>query len=661
MSQNSNKFKDMKNEDNFLDIIEDNKIKQAKTLIHSDEILDFFKREKMAQDKFNPFLSLEELTDVIKLNDVNEIYIYHYLKLIKDCENTLKLKTLKLGLNKKHFEELYKDQYINQKEKFINDINEICNCSVFADIYLICKMKKDEISGYFNKENLSHNILQRCCCQKKIVIFSDLKGLMVNQPIDFENENYMYLTLRDHISHHFLQVNHQNLKEEQKKLKLFLPLFNNINKYDDKIKFQIIFSFLEWNDIDDVQNFFIKKFEEEKTIEELNNNGFQVNIDNENNFIGTFKTYSKIIKIKIPKIQIFHLNSIEMMIQRKTDDFIIDNERMIYDNIELLKCVKLKYTDIYNYYTPDITTLKEIIYSILNSEAVKEYSKRYTDYECSNYAFENLDFFNKLWENKFHFLPFNNNSDTEAETFRIYSRIFFNGLPCFKPGLNENMNIYRLFNYSYFIVIMLHEILGHFEKILIYFINNNVRVNTNDHLEYDEENIIENDSCSEEENFINENYRKYSPKFYINKKSQNNNGNKLERNNIQNKYEGGKNIESIFFGTLISDNLMTINECLFILNINSYKSLKHINYFPYLDKCYNFSLYKSREYSNYLNYSNEIIKLLVSLNIKVDDLKKEDIYIIKILDNNCDSNNWKFRSKRIKKNPRCIPPSSANM
>ena len=357
MSQNSGKFKDMKNEDNFLDIIEDNKIKQAKTLIHSDEILDFFKREKMAQDKFNPFLSLEELTDVIKLNDVNEIYIYHYLKLIKDCENTLKLKTLKLGLNKKHFEELYKDQYINQKEKFINDINEICNCSVIADIYLICKMKKDEISGYFNKENL-----------------------MVNQPIDFENENYMYLTLRDHISHHFLQVNHQNLKEEQKKLKLFLPLFNNINKYDDKIKFQIIFSFLEWNDIDDVQNFFIKKFEEEKTIEELNNRGFQVNIDNENNFIGTFKTYSKIIKIKIPKIQIFHLNSIEMMIQRKTDDFIIDNERMIYGNIQLLKCVKLKYTDIYNYYTPDITTLKEIIYSILNSEAVKEYSKRYTDY-----------------------------------------------------------------------------------------------------------------------------------------------------------------------------------------------------------------------------------------------------------------------------------------
>ena len=112
--------------------------------IEIDEILDFFKRESMAKDKFKPFLSLEELTEIINLNDINEEYIYSYLKAKENklFEDMLKYKVFKLGLNQKHFQELYKNEnYDNQKIKFLQDIKDICDTENELDIYDICQKK----------------------------------------------------------------------------------------------------------------------------------------------------------------------------------------------------------------------------------------------------------------------------------------------------------------------------------------------------------------------------------------------------------------------------------------------------------------------------------------------------------------------------------------
>ena len=398
----------------------------------------------------------------------------------------LKYKTLKLGLNQIHFQELYKDEnYDNQKVKFLKDIKDICDVKNNLDIYVICQKKNEEISEYFNNEDLAFNFQKITCCIKNNS-FSELRGLNVNQPIDFRNENYMYLTLRDIILHHFLNLKAVKLGQEKEKLNLFVPLYNNLDNYDDKIKMQIIFASMGWTDVEEIKKYFLKKLDKEKTIKDLNNNGFNVNINNENYLIGSFNKDSKIIKIKIPKIKIFHLNCIETMIKDKKEDYIVENENMIFEDIQLLKCVKLELMDSYNYYTPHIKILKEIIFSLLNSGAIKEYYKKYCDYECDHYPFENIDFFNKLWEQKFHFLPFQNNSEEEASTIRIYSTIFFQGLPSFNGNFINNPKICRLFNYAYFIVIMLHEIIGHLEKIIIFFINKNIRVNTYENLEFDE-------------------------------------------------------------------------------------------------------------------------------------------------------------------------------
>ena len=606
--------------------------------IEIDEILDFFKRESMAKDKFKPFLSLEELTEIINLNDINEEYIYSYLKAKANelFEDMLKYKVFKLGLNQKHFQELYKNEnYDNQKIKFLQDIKDICDTENELDIYDICQKKSNEISEYFS--------------------YGDLN---VNQPIDFKNENYMYLTLRDIVLHYFLNLKPSKLEQEKEKFKLFIPLFNNLDNYDEKTKMQIIFASMGWTDVEEIKKYFLNKLYKEKTINDLNDNGFNVNISNDNFLIGTFNNNSKIIKIKIPKITTFHLNCIEAMIKDKKEDYILENENMIFDDIELLKCVKLEFLDKYNYYTPHINILKEIIFSILNSGAIKDYYNKYCDYECTHYPFENIDFFNKLWENKFHFLPFQKNTEEEASTLRIYSTIFFQGLPSFSGNYLKNPKIYRLFNYAYIIVIFLHEMVGHLEKIIIYFVNKNIRVNTCENLEFDENINYAVDEC-EEDNFIEINYKKYENKFKttkINKSSKK--FQKKDRASDINKVEGGNNLEKVFYGGLINDELMTVNECLFILNVNNYKSLKSINKFAFLDKCFNFSIHKKRYYSDSSNFSNEINQLLKELNISIDELKKVDINILKVFSGETDSKNWRYKNKSNVKRKSCVPMTS---
>ena len=351
------------------------------------------------------------------------------------------------------------------------------------------------------------------------------------------------------------------------------------------------------------------------------------------------------------------------MIKDKKGDYIVENENMIFEDIELLKCVKLELMDTYNYYSPHIKILKEIIFSILNSRAIKDYYKKFCDCECTHYPFENIDFFNKLWEQKFHFLPFDKNNEEEAATLRIYSTIFFQGLPSLNGNYLNNSKIYRLFNYAYFIVILLHEIIGHLEKIIIFIVNKNIRVNTCENLEF-EENISYIDDECEEDNFIENNFRKYKTKFKttkINNNSKNNPKKEKESDINKNKFEGGNNIEKVLYGGLINDEFMTINECLFILNINNYKNLKSINSFAYLDKSFNFSLYKNRDYSEYTKFSKEIKQLLELLNITIDDLKKEDINILKAFGRENDSNNWRYKNKLNTERKSCVPFTSGKM
>ena len=115
-----------------------------------------------------------------------------------------------------------------------------------------------------------------------------------------------------------------------------------------------------------------------------------------------------------------------------------------------------------------------------------------------------------------------------------------------------------------------------------------------------------------------------------------------------------------FFGVEIDDGFMTINQSLYILNSNNYSSLKNINFFSYLDKSYNFYLHKKRDFSDCSKFSQELVILLKSLKVNEEDMKKEDINILKNLEI-LDFNNLrkKKRSNDSNGKNRCPPPKSS--
>ena len=159
------------------DIIYTYREKKAKEIFENK-----FKKEK---DKLKQFNIIKE---IIELDDVEEEYIFYFIKLYKEFNlklNSNELKNLIIRLSEKHYYELNLTSdftYINHKKIYIEELDLISSYNTHDNFESLIKILESKNKG--NKKYFS-------------VINKELE---VNMPITFKkNENLMYFLIRDFI------------------------------------------------------------------------------------------------------------------------------------------------------------------------------------------------------------------------------------------------------------------------------------------------------------------------------------------------------------------------------------------------------------------------------------------------------------------------------
>lgn len=415
----------------------------------------------------------------IKYDNVTEKYIYEYLTLNANKLDFLELqnKTLALGLSKDHFDELkIKIEYSDFKEMFFKYIDLLQN-----DIF-----KEDETT----------------IKQSLIYLYSNGE-LLLNQPLSFQNnKNLMYYSLLNYLL--------PSSKDQMEGMKNIITRMNNSYILDQYLrKMETLTDVQIWNII-----FYMISITEENFVLDLKEKLQEKN--QENNF-SIFKNSEEIkceIKdeilygykdnneiIRIPQINIFDIQLIKNLLAIKPIK--INNPNEIYEDLNLLKCIKIEYLNEHNYYTPHLKSLKIIIKEILTSKAIDEYIDKFTDHNSSINPFKNEKYYDLLWEKYVHFVVFQK-EEFQAETFRIYHKVFLNALPIIYFLLDKRL--LRLFNYSLFIVICIHEFLGHLEKMIIYYVYKNIKVKTEEFIDIEFEDDFF-DNLDEEMNFLKSEFK----------------------------------------------------------------------------------------------------------------------------------------------------------
>ena len=156
--------------------------------------------------------------------------------------------------------------------------------------------------------------------------------------------------------------------------------------------------------------------------------------------------FQKISSILIPKL--FEKSNLNL------EDY-YKNKYDIYDSLVFLSLIKIDYLNQYNFYTPDFDILKEIIFDILNSNSIKEYLEVYLNIKSEINPYQNKEFYEMIWNDYINFVKFRFDN-CYAETFRQFSRIFFSAFPLLK--MKMEMKYYRLFNYAFFVILVIHWI-----------------------------------------------------------------------------------------------------------------------------------------------------------------------------------------------------------
>ena len=607
----SNNKKIQFNSTNLEDIIFINREKKAKEMFQNQ-----FKKES---DKLK---QLEIIKEIIKLDDVEEEYIFYFIKLLKECNikfNILfEVKNIIMRLSENHYYELNltsQFNYINHKTLYLEELDLISFYNTnnnYKKLIEILENKNEENKKYFSVIN---------------------KELEVNMPITFKkNENLMYFLLRDFIINSFIEHKNNN---EYLLMKIFdiknkITLLKSISEKSEKEQNLIFFTLVSLTKKNNINNCFLK-FENTFSLQELLI-GKKNNLTIKDNILsGTIEINDNKIDIKIFNIHYFHLNSIFYYID--SHKFYFNEINEMYNNTKILQCVKIEYMNKFNYYSSDFENLKTIIFEIASSKSIDEYINQYTDYISDLNILKNRKFFDDFWEKNINFIPFERDEGFEAESLRAFCIINFSSLPLLSYDDYEGIEIslFRLFNYTKFVASSLHEFEGHLNKMILWLYNKSIQVKTiecpNDlklnNYNYDIRD--ENDAGNifnvfKTSNKINNNFN------FINSNNENDDWKK--------KTEGGYNFEIVFFNFILGD-IITINQMLFILNSNNYESLRMTNFFPYLYISYKNAFKESKikpdnfNYLNLENVSQSFKNLLNKYHINEEFLLLQDDILIK--------------------------------
>lgn len=420
-----------------------------------------------------------DYNEAIKYDNVSENIIYKYLSINKNNLNFFDLenKTLALALSEEHFNTLGLNfDYVDFKQKFFEFMDLL-----MSDIIEAYKspIKQSLISLYLNDE------------------------LLINQPLSFKNSpNLMYYSLLNFLlpSSKDPIKNFDNIQTRHNNVWILDEYLRKIETLTDVQIWNIIFYTLSITEEKYVLD--LKEKLIEKKIENVfpsNNNEKEIKWEIKDETLFGFKNKEEIIKI--PNIKIFDIQLLKNVITKIPIKINDTNE--IYDNIDLLKCIKIEYLNNHNYYSPHLINLKKIVKDILTSKSIDEYIDKFTDHKATLNPFKNEDYYNSLWEKYVHFVIFQK-EEFQGETFRIYHKIFLNALPIIFLPLDKRL--LRLFNYALFIVISIHEFLGHLEKMVLYYVYKKIKVKTEE-FETTEFNEYFADDLDEEMEFLKSEFK----------------------------------------------------------------------------------------------------------------------------------------------------------
>ena len=440
-----------------------------------DDII-FLNRFKIAKEKE----LLNDYNEAIKYDNVTESIIYEYLSLNKNNLNfsDLETKTMALALSEEHFNTLGLNfDYVDFKQKFFEFMDLLK-----ADIFEAYKspIKQSLVSLYVNEE------------------------LSLNQPLSFQNSpNLMFYSLLNFLlpSSKDPIKNFDNIQTRHNNVCILEEYLRKIETLTDVQIWNIIFYTLSITEEKYVLD--LKEKLIEKKIEDIfpsNNNVEEIKWEVKDETLYGFKNNEEIIKI--PNIKIFDVQLLKNLITKIPIKINDTNE--IYDNIDLLKCIKIEYLNNHNYFSPHLINLKKIVKDILTSKAIDEYINKFTDHKSSLNPFKNEIYYNSLWDKYVHFVIFQK-EEFQAETFRVYHKIFLNALPIIFFPLDKRL--LRLFNYALFIVISIHEFLGHLEKMVLYYVYKKIKVKTEE-FETTEFNEYFADDLDEEMEFLKSEFKK---------------------------------------------------------------------------------------------------------------------------------------------------------
>ena len=535
-------------------------------LSESDNIVSLAKRDELAETYFK--------------NAINEKNAKIKQTLLEKAYN---LNNTKFKIVKEYLEILNKNgENINSKR--YENVNKVFN-------FLNFEYSKNDLISFFNdlsSYKIDDSSVDKLINEKKNV-FDDYFNLL-NQPINTNyNENLYYKFSVLEFEYNYLTISENLLKSlyEDKeemliyKSNIFINLFKEkINKYDiDEILFYLnsYFTYSECNTIkkmmdNDEFNFSIIEFK--KKIEQAKNETLNyINIKKRKNFNDI-----------TPEIN----NKNELIFNDSNGNLvkISDYQNFTYDGIlKKFKTKKkipldyIKYSKIKenNYFNPFLDFLKKLLKDIIGSNAIKSYLEFYltkillfNEEDCKKYINILYLNFEEIW-GKIKFLPIISDIFS-ALTDKLTLNIYMSCTPFSESNALLREEYRKFINCAIFVIIFLHELLGHFFKIYLMFF------------------ITDNDG------------KKYS----FNSKD-----------NSGKNTEGGNDLEEKLFGKKI--NLINLEEALYILNIYNY----NCNYDNFRSKFQNIKKVSNEIIEiNYNDLPSNLISLLNQLNIECNELNE---------------------------------------
>ena len=480
------------------------------------------------EDDSNDYLSLKNRDKLalkyleLSYQTSNLIEKQSYLKKAYYLNNT------RIEIVKNYLNILKNNDVENEEIKKVNNVYNIVNKKCNRDDIINFLDKLTETKTYEEFENI---------LKKKLNEIGDEIDVF-NQPFNISyNSDLYYISFIIKFIKNFFNIKKEMLKKiylnyekmYQHKIaiiKILIRFLDEEYEYNiDHILFYIS-SYFKKEEILDIREMFLddkSQFELKKFKDLLNKKKLE-----------TFDYYNLVKKNKIIDLEPCIINN-ELIFNDQTGTKVklSDYKNYSYESIiknlflrETISYKNMKYSKVLknHYFKPHLDFLKNLLYNILGSEVINSYLKNYLqnvlniDEKYYNILYLNYE---EIWENII-FLPIFSEAFL-ALTDKMTLKVYFS---CFQMGSKNillSKEIEKLINVAIFVLIFLHEIVGHFFRIFIRFLT------------------------------TDEKGKKYS----------------LDSKDEEKKlYEAGFYLEQKLFGKTIDK--ININESLYILNINNY-------------------------------------------------------------------------------------------